>query len=275
MHGTGWLRELPDLRDFDAMDIVMEVDPGSLCKAAPPKNGINTALAAKVDVRKHCSHIENQGRLGSCVAQAIVGMAEYMERRTYGRHIDASRLFVYKMARQLDGFRGDTGAYIRTGMKGLRLFGAPAERYWPYDVSKFDEDPSGFVFALGQNFQALSYYRLDQGARSREDVLRLLKCFVSTERPVVFGFRVYSFGNEKGEFPMPAAGQRPYGGHAVMAVGYDDEYVIGKSKGAILIRNSWGTGWGQKGYGWLPYDYVIQRLSADFWTLFYKEMVMD
>lgn len=159
-------------------------------------------------------------------------------------------------------------------MKGLHLFGAPPERYWPYRTEQFDTDPPAFTFAYGQSLQAISYWRLDVERRSRADVLTLAKTLLAGRWAVVFGFRVYSYGNERGEFPMPDPGARPKGGHAVLAVGYDDEYRIGNSIGALLIRNSWGTGWGDNGYGWLPYDYVTRRLSSDFWTLMRKETVL-
>jgi len=269
MYGTGWLRDLPDIRDWDAAAIiphVMDKAPGAMAPGATP---------TKFDGRAYCSPIENQGRLGSCTAQAVVGMAEYMERRFYNRHIDGSRLFTYKMARQLDGFHGDTGAYIRTAMKAMRLFGSPPERYWTYDIDKFDVDPPPFVFSLGQNWQSISYYRLDISGRSRQQCLDLMKCLTMAYRPVVLGFMVYSWGNDQGEFPMPQSGQRPYGGHAVMVCGYDDGRKIGNDVGALLIRNSWGTGWGDKGYGWLPYGYILKYLSSDFWVLLRKESFME
>lgn len=260
---TGWLPELPDARDWDAMSITDTL-------------GVNQRLASDfIDIREYCSPIENQGRLGSCVAQAVAGLAEYMERVYYKRHVDVSRLFLYKIARQLDGLHGDTGSRIRTAMKGLKLFGAPPERYWPYDISKFDDDPNAFSFAYGQSLQAISYYRIDQGDRSRADILSLTKRFIASGWPVAFGFSVYTYNSQTGEFPYPEPGQQPRGGHAIMAVGYDDARVITKTTGALLIRNSWGTGWGDKGYGWLPYDYVLNRLSADFWIMTRKEVVLD
>ena len=72
-------------------------------------------------------------------------------------------------------------------------------------------------------------------------------------------------------FPSPE--ERVLGGHAIVAVGYDDKKQIGKEKGALLIRNSWGTEWGELGYGWLPYAYVESRLAVDFWSLVQAEFV--
>ena len=263
----GWLPELPDLRDYDAHQIARSLLPPP-CATAP---GVST----RVDIRQYCSPIENQGALGSCTAQAVAGLAEYYERVRYGRHIDVSRLFVYKMARQLDGFVGDTGSHIRTAMKSIRLFGAPPERFWPYRVADFELDPTPFVFAYGQSLQGVSHYRLDLPGYGRAHVLDLTKTFIGSLYPVVFGFSVYTCNHETGEFFFPGSGDRRRGGHAVMAVGYDDNKVVGDRRGALLIRNSWGTGWGDGGYGWVPYDFVLRSLSSDFWILIRKESVMD
>ena len=80
-------------------------------------------------------------------------------------------------------------------------------------------------------------------------------------------------GEGTGEIPFPTAGDTVQGGHAVLAVGYDDAKKIGSAKGALLIRNSWGTGWGAEGYGWLPYDYVLKGLANDFWSLVQADFV--
>lgn len=89
----------------------------------------------------------------------------------------------------------------------------------------------------------------------------------------MFGFTVYNFGNEKGEFAFPGPGETVKGGHAVVAIGYDDGRKIGKEKGALKIRNSWGPGWGEGGYGWLPYRFIEAGLAVDFWSLFRQEYV--
>jgi C1A family cysteine protease len=278
MHGLGWLRELPDPRDW----VIDEHPQGSLLFNRPLFPGTTqgplstpTAVPASMDLTKWCSPIEDQGNLGSCTAQATVGLVEYLERRARGQHIDGSRLFVYKMARQLDGFTGDTGAYVRSAIKALRVFGAPPERYWPYNISKFDLDPPAFSFAYGQSFRAIRYFRLDRAGRRPADLLSMIKSMIAAALPVVFGYLVYSWGNSRGEFPMPDRNADPYGGHAVLAVGYDDAREIEGYRGALKIRNSWGTGWGERGYGWLPYGYVLDRLSSDFWVVYRQDYLID
>jgi C1A family cysteine protease len=271
--GMGWHRDLPDFRDH-----TVEAEPVKkiLTKSASLK-GVLKSLPASVDLRKWCSPIENQGSLGSCTAHAGVGMLEYFERRTTGKHLDASRLFLYKVTRQLMGFKGDDGAYLRETMKAMVLFGVPPEKYWPYKIDQYNEEPGNFCYCFAQNYKALKYYRLDPPGKTPSTILGAVKKSLAAELPAMFGFSVYSSlppaGDGKGEIPFPSAGDAQEGGHAVLAVGYDDSKKIGKNKGALLIRNSWGTEWGEKGYGWLPYAYIEEGLADDFWSMVKAEYI--
>jgi C1A family cysteine protease len=234
-----------------------------------------------------CSPVENQGGLGSCTAHAAIGAVEYFEIRAFSRHIDASRLFVYKATRNLVGVVGDTGAWLRTTMGALRLCGAPPEMYWPYtDRSMpgpggeriFDEEPPAFVYSLAEDYEALSYSAHDPHGQNipPKEVLTSVKNYLAVGVPSMFGF--YGFpsadaSDVPGAFPIPCPGEKAIWRHAVVAVGYDDKLEItntkcnATTKGAFLIRNSWGTSWGDKGYGWQPYDYVLKGLALGFWTL--------
>jgi C1A family cysteine protease len=110
-----------------------------------------------------------------------------------------------------------------------------------------------------------------------------IKARLAFNMPVAFGFTVFNSivqAGSTGEIPMPCPRDRVAGGHAVMAVGYDDDMVIknancvsAKSKGALIIRNSWGASWGDHGYGYLPYDYVLNHLARDWWSLLKAEWV--
>lgn len=271
--GLGWHRDIPDVRDHTLeSDSVTKI----LTKSSPLKTTAKK-MPKSIDLRKWCSPIENQGALGSCTAHAGVGMLEYYERRTTGKHLDGSRLFLYKVTRQLLGFTGDDGAYLRDTMKAMVLFGVPPEKYWPYVEDKFNEDPSSFCFSFAQNYQALDYYRLDPSGLTPAQILDSVKRNLAAELPAMFGFSVYSsmppLGDGKGEIPFPIRGDSLEGGHAVLAVGYDDAKKIAGQTGALLIRNSWGTGWGDKGYGWLPYAYVLRGLADDFWSMVSAEFI--
>lgn len=282
-YGLGWHRELPDINDWDILEHPMAAQlllrPKPLFRDGLPGAELGAPMGAvglpqEVDLRPFCPPVENQGRLGSCTAQAAVGVVEYLERRALRRHTDGSRLFVYKTTRNLLGWTGDTGAYVRTTLQALAKFGVPPERYWPYIVDKFDVEPTAFLYTLASSARTLSYFRLDR-RRSREALLDVIKRVAAMGLPSQFGFTVYGYGNAAGEFPMPTEGQRRLGGHAVVCVGYDDGRVIGDSVGALRIRNSWGTGWGESGYGWLPYDYVLEGLSADFWVIMSQDYIGD
>jgi C1A family cysteine protease len=265
--GMGWERDLPDFRDHTAeTKSVAEI----LARSRRLK-GTAKALPSSQDLRHSCSPIEDQGKLGSCTANAGVGLLEYYERRALGKYLDASRLFLYKATRNLLGWPGDDGAYLRTTMKAMALFGAPPEQYWPYKVSHFNDEPPAFCYAFAQSYQALHYYRLDPPGATKAQILSNVRRRLAAELPSMFGFSVYSsmpgVGEGTGDIPFPADGDRLEGGHAVVAIGYDDSRKIGRQKGALLIRNSWGTAWGEKGYGWLPYEYIEAGLADDFWAL--------
>ncbi|MEJ2666697.1 MAG: C1 family peptidase [Deinococcales bacterium] len=208
---------------------------------------------------------------------AGVGLLEYFERRALGHYLDASRLFLYKASRNLLGWKGDHGAYLRTTMKAMALFGVPPSQVHPYDVEHFDEEPPAFCYAYAQNYKALKYYRLDGAGKAPKDVLDDVKTHLAGNLPSMFGFTVYSsmpgVGTGSGDIPYPKQGEEKRGGHAIVAVGYDDSHKIGPDKGALLIRNSWGVRWGEDGYGWLPYKYVLTGLAVDFWSLVRAEYV--
>lgn len=288
----GWLRDLPDFRDYtiDQAETPTRVERAG--KTASIKDMLENvesldapaaALPSIVDLRPWMSPVEDQGSIGSCTAQAGVGLIEYYERRAFGRHVNRSRLFLYKATRNLLHWTGDTGAYLRTTMGALALFGVPPEEYCRYDIASYDKEPGAFCYAFAQSFQSLQYFRHDPPGTAPGALLDRIKASLAAGLPSMFGFTVYnsiSQANETGAIPFPVGGESIDGGHAVVAAGYDDEKRIRNmniggitTKGALLIRNSWGTGWGESGYGWLPYEYVMRGLAVDWWSILEQEWV--
>jgi len=221
-----------------------------------------------LSVKKYHNFAINAGVfVHNCTANAAAGLIEYFEKRAFNKFLNASRLFIYKTTRNLTGVVGDQGAYLRDTMKAMVMLGVPPETYWPYDIAKFDNEPQAFTYSLAQNYKSVTYYKLDPVGTSPANVLVNIKMQLAANLPSMFGFTVYSSISNSANIPYPSKGETVLGGHAICVVGFDDNKVVGTQKGALLIRNSWGTSWGDQGYGWLPYAYVLNGLAVDFWTL--------
>lgn len=288
---NGWLPDYPDFRDFTVetksvprriQHLNHKASPYAMFRKAGVAETAKVKLPRSDDLREWCSPVEDQDDLGSCTAHAGIGLVEYYERKAFGKHIDASRLFLYKTTRNLMHQKGDTGAYLRTTMEAMILFGVPPEEFWPYEINDYDKEPSAFCYSFAQNYQTLQYVRLDPPLKDTKQTLQRIKTNLAASMPAMFGFSVYdsiSQADSDGRIPFPAKGEKVLGGHAIMAVGYDDKMKIANraskksTTGALLIRNSWGRGWGEQGYGWLPYEYVLQGLAVDWWTVLKNEWI--
>jgi len=213
-----------------------------------------------VDLRPYCSPVENQGSLGSCTGQAIAGAIELLNKRN-NKPTDVSRLFIYYYERMMIGtVNYDSGAFIRDGIRATNKYGTSLERYWPYTISKFRQEP-----VLEAKNDALR-----RKVTRYERVENFDGCIdaLSNGYPVIMGFNVYSsfMSNNvarTGIMPFPNTKRESLlGGHAVLLVGYD------KSKKVFIARNSWGTGWGDKGYFYMPFDVVTTPgMSSDYWII--------
>jgi len=172
-----------------------------------------------------------------------------------------ARLFVYYNERDMEGtVDTDSGAQIRDGIKSVATLGVCSEKMWPYDEKTFTNKPSPECYQAALQDRAVEYARVPQ---TEED----MKAVLAEGFPFVFGFMVFSSFMtpevaQTGEMSWPSLYDKLCGGHAVMAIGYDDE------KKVFIVRNSWGEGWGDKGYFYMPYDYMTNsQLVQDPWTI--------
>ena len=241
----GWIPDLPDTRDY--------------VFAAPPAL---EAIPRRADLRPGCPAVYSQGDLGSCTAQAIAAALEFDQRKqAQADAFTPSRLFIYYNERVIEGtVDEDSGAMLRDGIKSVSKQGAPHETLWPYKIPKFRTKPTAPAYRDAGNHQAVLYQRVPR-------TLDQFKGCLAAGYPFVFGFSVYeSFESRTvastGDAPMPSPSEELLGGHAVLAVGYDD------ARSRFLVRNSWGARWGLAGYFTLPYEYLLDdNLSDDFWTI--------
>lgn len=253
-----------------------EIDLRDLTYNSAPVQEIFRGLRGSdlTDLSEWFTPVEDQGNLGSCTAHAVVSLFEYYDRRTYGAYTNFSRLFQYKVTRNLMGLTGDSGADLRTAMKASHRIGMCPEKYYPYDITKFDVEPTPFHYAIASNQKASYYVRIDSNRPSQ--TLANIKAYIRAGLPSCFGFLCYESidqADATGRIPFPGPNEKIVGAHAIVAAGYVDDMVIDnpkasvKTRGAIKFLNSWGTSWGEKGWGYLPYDYVLKSLAFDFWVL--------
>lgn len=243
-HAFGWHPSLPDIRDYP------------MALAAPP-----SSLPTKVDLRPQMPPIGDQGQLGSCTAWASTAAYRYELDRQKLSDFEPSELAQYYWTRALEGTTAsDAGASIRDAVKALTKTGAAAENLWPYDISKFAVAPPSNVRQAARHHLALQYQSVPQNLTS-------LKSALAAGYPIVIGITVYSSFESStvertGVVPMPTAHEQVLGGHALLLAGYDD------STSRFTTRNSWGTGFGDHGYVYLPYAYLTNpQLSSDFWII--------
>jgi C1A family cysteine protease len=241
MPSYGWKPDTPDQRDR--------------YRAAPAPGDLPPA----VDLRPFCPPVYDQGDLGSCTANAIAAAVQYDQAKQGFPIWMPSRLFIYYNERVMEDCVGeDAGAMIRDGIKSLNQHGVCYEELWPYDPARFAERPPPTCYEVAKNHPSVRYARVRQyadhikGALAHGDV-------------IVFGMTVYeSFESDAvahaGLVPYPERGERPVGGHCMLAVGYEGNHVV--------VRNSWGPHWGTHGYCLIPIDYLCSTdLADDFWTV--------
>ena len=205
--------------------------------------------------------VYDQQDIGSCTAQALCAAYSFLS-----PEVNGSRLFLYYNERLRDFQNGDNnvtiddGSSLTNGIKCLQIYGVCPEVDWPYDTTKYAVIPPTICYTNALNYKAIEVYNVKRNIIDMKNSLSL-------GIPFVIGILIYSsFESDKaikkGIVHMPNPNEQLLGGHAVLVCGYND------SKKQWIVRNSWGTSWGDKGYFYLPYRYLLNsNLSSDFWAI--------
>lgn len=206
--------------------------------------------------------VYDQMQLGSCTANAGAAAIDFERKHQGLPFLTPSRQFIYYNTRALEGTTGfDAGGEVRDVIKTLVAQGVCPESQWPYERSNLTEKPTAECYAAALKFEALNYSRVNQTKYALKYALSQKK------RPVQYGMSVYEQiesdqAAKDGVITMPSASAEPIGGHAVCLVGYNDV------SSQFIFRNSWGAAWGDAGYGYIPYDYILNAdLCSDFWII--------
>lgn len=215
------------------------------CERVPPR----------VDLRPALSPVEDQEATKSCAATAAAGAYEYLLRRHFGPDgYNVSRLFIYYNAREMDGPTiTDGGASLLAVMGAITKWGACSESSWPFRVGSLNSPPGDAAYAEGKRFAMAGGYRLGKD-------LEVWKHALALGHPIVFALRLFrSFDKpaKKGLVPMPTSDEAESEGHAMLCVGYSDRDKV------FIVRNSWGAAWGDHGYCYIPYAYMMSAHNLD------------
>lgn len=241
------IKDKPDDRDYKF-------------SALNAKAVVRTFYPAQVDLRSKMPTVQDQGALGSCTAHAVGTAFQYGLTKQKMTSYTPSRLFIYYNERLIEGtVMEDSGAYLRDGIKTLNKDGACPEVLWPYKISQFAVKPPEVAYKKAAEDKATGYYRVNVDANS-------IKTAIASGYPVIAGMLVYSSFEtyavaKTGKVPMPGRYDYLLGGHAVLIVGFNE------ATQQFIVRNSWGTSWGDKGYFYLPYAYAVPSLMNDLWVV--------
>ena len=210
-------------------------------------------LPRKIDYTPELSPVRDQANEGTCVGFATaIGMKEYQELVDYKKLVMLSPRFIYSECKKIDGMPDAEGTTIRTAMKVLKDKGICREKFWPYSPHQKNKPKKGAV-SDAKKFRIITYARILN--------LNELRLSLFSKGPCVIGVEIFKgmLDTATGMVAMPKKNESALGGHAICAVGYDDNKKI------IKFKNSWSAGWGRKGYGFLPYAY-IDRYMMDAWS---------
>jgi C1A family cysteine protease len=233
-----------------------------------------------VDLTPWCTApVVEQGQVPLCTAAVVAALASYYARRGKQTSFVPSVLFNYRTARMLAGMPDRVGSRLSYGFAAWDRFGLAPEESWPFEPDLVDRDPPADCFVAARASSGVGCSRLDRPGLAPSRYLALLRACLAAGLPVTVEFPLHMNqfeAFETGVLPLPPAEDSPVGAHVVLIMGYDDGFTVSSdraSRGALLVRNSWGEQWGDDGYGWLPYGFVERGLACQSWVVYPRDWV--
>ncbi|TDE32733.1 C1 family peptidase [Actinomadura sp. 6K520] len=208
--------------------------------------------------------VEDHQRYPTCAAAVTATLAAFHAHRLTGSVWRPSVLFNYFTSRIVGDFIRGEGSRVDWCLAAWRRFGIPDEASWPFTAAAIDRMPDAHAFVRAKAYRGIGYRRLDGAGTSGTARLERIREHLASGAPVTVDYPlnpVQAPGGETGEIPELPPGAEHCARHVVLAVGYDDR------RGALRVRNSWGTGWGEMGHAWLPYRYVLEGRTEHHWTV--------
>ena len=248
-YSLNYIFDTEDSRDYRYKD--------TLLKAVDPN-----ALPSTIDLRSQWGDLFDQGDIGSCVSNSVGYQLRYLIRKSTGKIINMSRLFIYYNGRSISGYpvNQDTGLTMRNGFKSVTSYGAPQETMWPYITSDFADKPSDAAYKSAAGNRNLAYYSVAQN-------LNEIKKCLKDGYAISFGITLFSSFMtttvaRSGKIPVPNQSvEQRVGGHAMTIIGYED------ATSTFIIANSWGQAWGDGGFCHMPYSMILDTsMVGDLWT---------
>jgi hypothetical protein len=249
---------LPHARAADKFGTGFVAESDAVYDAFPKVARYRAFLPASVDLSGRFPKAGYQGQQGSCTAWATA----YAVRSYYGRGTQVWQNYapedqVFSPAFVYNHLHSDAqcskGTSISAALDFIRDAGVPPMSSFPYQLDSCTLQPGGDVQDIASRFKIRSWRSL--AADRLDDV----KGQLASGNPVIFGMNITDEFLTLGRAQIyDDSTSAKTDGHAMVIVGYDEE------KQAFKVFNSWGTGWGDEGYGWISYSAMKARAQRYF-----------
>lgn len=259
-YSFGWKPDLPDIHDkyyqFDKVELAPDTDSDSDLDSDIE----NSFRISRVDLRDQFPPVYDQANLHCSVPCSVLSVWRFFCNKTQSESDPPSRIHLHQLTSLIDS--NDKSLSIKNCLHVLEKVGVVSEEVIGFgEYPEVDEHFSGIE---SKPPKLIKYRRVEQ---NKEQFKRAL----DAGYPIIFGLSLYSSaltdGTRKtGVIKMPTKSDQVVGGMCMVLVGYDNEQKM------WIVRNNWGGDWGERGYGYIPFNYLTNpQLAQNFWVIYKLE----